>query len=83
MSELEDSGKYDSESCDLHQNQTTQGILSGGSPIRRTRAKTYSQYQKGERKRDELGFGFIQRGGSHATKSKETGPFSLLFGHLS
>ena len=38
MSAVEDSGEYDSESCELCQDRPTQGTLSGGSPIRRTRA---------------------------------------------
>ena len=42
MSEVEDSEEYDNKSCDLHQDRPTQGTLTGGSPIRRTRAKTYS-----------------------------------------
>ena len=41
MSEGEDSGAYDSESRDLYQDRPTQGTLSGSSPIRQTRAKTY------------------------------------------
>ena len=42
MSKVEDSGEYDSETRDLYQDRPTQGTLSGGSPIRRTRVKPYS-----------------------------------------
>ena len=42
MSEVEDSEEYDSETRDLYHDRPTQGTLSGGSPIRQTRAKTYS-----------------------------------------
>ena len=38
MSEVEDSGKYDSETRDLYQDRPTQGTLSAGTPIRQTRA---------------------------------------------
>ena len=42
MSEVENSEECDSESRDLYQGRTTQGTLSGGSPIRQTRAEIYS-----------------------------------------
>ena len=49
MSKVEDSEENDSE-CDLHQDRPTQGTLTGGRPIRQTRAKTYSHgSRKGER----------------------------------
>ena len=49
MSEVEDSEEYDSESWDLHQDRSTQGTLTGGSTIWRTRAKPIRKMPKGER----------------------------------
>ena len=42
MLDVEHSGGYDSESCDLHQDRPTQGKLAGVSLVRQTRAKSYS-----------------------------------------
>ena len=39
MSDIEHSGEYDNEISNLHQDQPKQGTLSGGGPIRQTRAK--------------------------------------------
>ena len=38
MSQVEHSGKYDSETCDLLQDRPTQGTLSGGNLVRQTKA---------------------------------------------
>ena len=61
MSEVEDSKEYDSESCDLHQDRPTQGTLTDGSPIRRTRAKTYSHSAKNGKDRGGQEFSISQR----------------------
>ena len=51
ISEVEDSGGYDSETRDLYQYRPTQGTLSGGSSITQTKAKPYSHsFKKGKNK---------------------------------
>ena len=46
MSEVADSGEHDSDIRNLYQDRPTQDTVSGGSPIRQTRAKTYSHSAK-------------------------------------
>ena len=43
MSDIEPEGEYDSQIYDLHQDRLTQDTPPGGSPVRHTRAKSYSR----------------------------------------
>ena len=54
MSDIEPEGEYDSEIYDEHQDRPTQDTPPGGSPVRHTRAKSYS---RGTRKGKDKGRG--------------------------
>ena len=72
-----DSGEYDSESCELCQDRLTQGTLSGGSPIRRTRARTYSHSAK-QRKDKTANMGFVHSEDEETTRPNVKNPIRLI-----